>query len=1136
MDLARALKQRDPSQRGRAGSSEVSDAQSAELFEAMHFQFPLRKYQSEILDLVQTKLANGEKQLHIVAPPGAGKTIIGLQIISMFKQNSLILSPNTTIQSQWGQKVDLFLPPDLAPFGTTGLIGTHEDKPLKPVTMLTYQVLSTPGREQQYLEKLAHTSWVEELTTGRAISYGDAELRILELLQNNPKAHQREISRHVSRLRKKLTDILDLKDVLHSNALELLQALKRQHFGVVIFDECHHLTDYWAAIMTHLVRVLGDPIVIGLTGTPPEGKSSSQETRYLSLVGEIDYQVPTPALVKEGGLAPFQDLAYFTEPTPRELDFLREQHEEFHLLIEELTVPGILADGSKQDSPLTEWVKERMANAAKADLNHAPITTFAKASMKQVATQKKKGSSSKNAAALESARSRFASGGWTEMLREQPELAQAFCRYLWRCRAKVPPQVQLSETMMQAPGIEDWMRILDDFASRKLKIGKDPKDHELYERIRSAARKLGYGITEQGLRKQASPVDRVLAFSNSKPQAVAKILETEHRVLQDRLRCVVVTDFERTSATAVKTLKGVLDQESGGALAALKLLLEHEISAELNPCLVTGSLLLVDNRIRDQFVRAAQEYLDREEYKITLEVECDEKLLFSRVFAESGQWESKLYVGMATAIFERGITKCLIGTRGLFGEGWDSQALNTLIDLTTTTSPVSVKQLRGRSIRIQTNDPLGLHKVANNWDVVCIAPHLEKGLNDYDRFVRKHECFFGLCDDGRIECGVGHVHPEFSDLTPIEVFAEFSKFNDEMIQRAVQREQIFMLWGVGKPYLNRTLGCVELAGLRRLALTPPHIRKNLEYRKHARELQAELLGTWAEYGGIGLAAGGVVALAVASGTGVLGLALALAAVPLAIMIWFGYRKYQALSWKLRKEVCKPNTLESSLKDVATAVLTALQRQQFVPATISKADIQVSIRQDGTYRVSIQNTESRHTEVIMNAFKEAMAPITDQPYLIPKYEYFMGDTSQEAKEVADLLKTGEGAPLTRSSANEMLFLKDSETESKSQPAETETDSGEKNPSVDEQSETEELKEQRERQFFKNYVNGKAKPRVAAYHPVPSLLARSEKGREAFESAWNKYVSPGFIVSTEKEPILLERYFRLGPRLAQRTLWE
>ncbi len=78
--------------------------------------------------------------------------------------------------------------------------------------------------------------------------------------------------------------------------------------------------------------------------------------------------------------------------------------------------------------------------------------------------------------------------------------------------------------------------------------------------------------------------------------------------------------------------------------------------------------------------------------------------------------------------------------------------------------------------------------------------------------------------------------------------------------------------------------------------------------------------------------------------------------------------------------------------------------------------------------------------------------------------------------------------------------------------------------------------KEKKFFKQYLAGKAEPRIAGYHPVPSLLARSEKGREAFETAWNKYVSPGSIISTESKPEVIDRYFALGPSLAQRVLWE
>ena len=1204
----------------------------------MQFQFPLRKYQQEILSLVDRKLANGEHRAHLVAPPGSGKTIIGLQLISQMKCPSLILSPNTTIQSQWGQKVDLFLPPDLAPFGTSELIGTHDDKPLKPITMLTYQVLSTPGREQEYLEKLAHNSWIEELTRGRAITVGEAELRLLELLQNNPKAHQQELSRHISRQRRRLTDVLDLNDVLHDNALELLQALRRQKFKLVIFDECHHLTDYWAAIMTHLVRYLGDPVVIGLTGTPPEGKTATQETRYLSLVGDIDYQVPTPALVKEGGLAPFQDLVFFTQPTEKEFSFLEEQHEDFHKLIDELTAELTITESKAGDSaaispesksgnaepslpdpnstdpdanlpPLSRWVKDRVFKAVQKDVvklhptlqvqrsidlkqkrgktgttngangvaglsNLRPILGGTGSSNPKPALGGTGSSNSKSApggtdsnnakpapaskthlpttagnarSATESKASDTiaCAGGWTDLLHTQSELAQALCRYMWRSGITLPKNIDVSEVLTQSPTIDDWMRILDDFGAHKLKVSSNKDDHQLFERIRVAARKLGYGITEQGLRKQASPVDRVLAFSNSKPHAVAQILATEYASLQERLRAIVVTDFERMSATSVRTLKGVLDEESGGALACIKTLLASEISEQLNPCLVTGSLLLIDNRIADRFVKAAEEYLAEEGHSMKLHVERDEKWQFARITANSSSWESKLYVGMATAIFERGLTKCLVGTRGLFGEGWDSQALNTLIDLTTTTSPVSVKQLRGRSIRIQANDPLGAHKVANNWDVVCIAPQLEKGLNDYLRFARKHDCFFGMCDDGHIEQGVSHVHPSFSELTPIEVFASSETFNDEMMQRSLLRERQYRLWKVGEPYANKTLGCIELSSLRKLALTPPHIRKNLKYQEHARELRAAFIGVWAEYGGLGAVASGMVAIAFSAQLGVL--APYVASIPLALMLMLGRKKSMALFDRIRREICRPNTQDSSLQDISAALLSALQRRKFLPAEISKDDIKVTIRADGTYRVFLDRIESDQSHIFISCFKEIMAPITNQPFVIPKYEYFVaGDSEPPGSGNCNQPSTTVIAGTQNASANTAM---PGAPNPPNPPADTnvpakiigqtrETPLHQLVSSMQGLAFREPISsfEQREQAFCKAYLAGQAKPRIAAYHAVPALLARSEKGREAFEAAWNKYVSPGFIVATETKPELLDRYFGVGPSLAQRILWE
>lgn len=1002
----------------------------------LNFRFPLRKYQKEILELTKIKLERGERQLHIVAPPGAGKTIIGLQLVSELKHNSLIISPTTTIQSQWADKLELFMPISDSQTSVQKLIGTHEDKPLKPITLLTYQVLSTPSKEQEYLEKLAHNGWIEELTS-TGLSVGDAELRILDLLQNNKKAHDKEVSRHVTRLRRKLTEVLDLSEVLHPNAQNLVQALRRQKFKLIIFDECHHLTDYWAAIMWHVIQRLDNPIVIGLTGTPPEGKSVKQENRYLSLVGDIDYQVPTPALVREGGLAPFQDLVLFTTPSSKEEQFLEEQHDAFHELLDELV--------KNQPSLLSQWIEERMSQACKKN--------------------------------------------WRAFAGDNPDLATAMCRYIWAYGVPSAYDVDFSEHLRQTLFIDDWMSLMEDFALSYLKVSASTDNHKLYERIRQSVAKLGFGLTERGLRKQASPVDRVLAFSRNKAKAVAEILDTEYRSLDERLRAVVVTDFEKMSATATKSAQGVLSEESGGAIAALRELLASEVSAFVNPCLVTGSLILVDTRIASQFLEGLKECIKEEELSLDISLQEIAGEPFCEITCGSSEWEARLYVGMATKMLERGITKVLIGTRGLFGEGWDCQSLNTLIDLTTTTTPMSVKQLRGRSIRINTSDPLGTRKVANNWDVVCIAPHLEKGLNDYQRFARKHEGYFGICDDGQIECGVGHVHPSFSELTPADVFASLDDFNQEMKLRALAREGIYELWKVGQPYGNKTLGCLEIARMRKLALTPPHIRKDLPYKAHAKLLQTNLNGVWLEYGGIGATLSLAMTFILANHA----IPVYAAALPLVAAMALAKRKYTSLYSRLKAEICRPNTQESSVVDMGIAVLSALQKAKFLPPDTSKDSLQVTNRSDGSLRIFLDNVSSEHSELFIKSMKELLEPVSKQPYLIPKYEY--------------AFPTKKAGP------------KKSSKESVTTPDGIAPESQE-----DEDS------------FFQKYLRGRAEPRIANYHAVPSLLARSEKGREAFQSAWNKYVSPGFVVAVETKPELISKYFGIAPSLAQRLIWE
>jgi superfamily II DNA or RNA helicase len=71
--------------------------------EHINFQFPWRTYQKQILDNLDNHLIN--KQLHIVAPPGSEKTVLGLEVVKRLNMPTLILAPTITIRNQWSERL-----------------------------------------------------------------------------------------------------------------------------------------------------------------------------------------------------------------------------------------------------------------------------------------------------------------------------------------------------------------------------------------------------------------------------------------------------------------------------------------------------------------------------------------------------------------------------------------------------------------------------------------------------------------------------------------------------------------------------------------------------------------------------------------------------------------------------------------------------------------------------------------------------------------------------------------------------------------------------------------------------------------------------------------------------------------------
>ena len=167
---------------------------------------------------------------------------------------------------------------------------------------------------------------------------------------------------------------------------------------------------------------------------------------------------------------------------------------------------------------------------------------------------------------------------WDSFEKRDPAFALAARTFLLRRGHPLPPETPPPETRVRPRrGSRDGHA---DARAGPLRpapscgASADAANRELADQVVRKLRMLGVQITETGAQGCASPVARVMAYSQSKTEALAPILSAEHRRLGERLRAVVVADFEKSSAVSAE-VEHLLDAEAGGAIAAFKQLLRN---------------------------------------------------------------------------------------------------------------------------------------------------------------------------------------------------------------------------------------------------------------------------------------------------------------------------------------------------------------------------------------------------------------------------------------------------------------------------------------------------------------------------------------------------------------------------------
>ncbi len=274
--------------------------------ENIQFIHAWRPYQARVLKELEQYL--DDDKLHLVAPPGSGKTIIGLQVALQLNKPTLILAPSIAIREQWIDRFcTLFLKQNQIPDWISADI-----KAPAFLTVTTYQGLHSAYTNTQKDEALASFE----------------------------------------------------RDTISTDQITWIDSIKEQGFETIVIDEAHHLKNAWWHSLNEVKKILNNPKTVSLTATPPYDSSYQEWERYISLNGEVDTEISIPELLLEKNLAKHQDFLYLSTPTEEELEQVyaleAKRIEHYNVLVEDIYLLDAIKNHKAILNPISnmDWILE----------------------------------------------------------------------------------------------------------------------------------------------------------------------------------------------------------------------------------------------------------------------------------------------------------------------------------------------------------------------------------------------------------------------------------------------------------------------------------------------------------------------------------------------------------------------------------------------------------------------------------------------------------------------------------------------------------------------------------------------------------------------------------------------------------
>ncbi|MDG4945469.1 DEAD/DEAH box helicase family protein [Weeksellaceae bacterium KMM 9713] len=610
------------------------------------FKYSWRKYQQRVLDELQDHLS--DEHLHVIAPPGSGKTVLGLEVAIRLNKPTLILAPTIAIRNQWIQRFcELFLQTTLTPDWIS-----RDIRNPKFMTVVTYQGLHA-----------ACNNWrnEEEIDDEEEVTEEDG----------NDNSNNSELKSIVS-------------------------GLKSQNIKTIVVDEAHHLKNEWWQTLTKVKEKL-QPIIVGLTATPPYDVSATEWQRYISLNGPVDAEISVPELVLEGDLCPHQDYVHFTLPTEKENRKILEFRLNIEKLFQEIKTDETIIKAIEQH-PIWKKPTEQL------DWIYNNLSYY------------------------------------------------SACLIFLKSNEKEIPETHLEvigDRKFKIPNLDyEWIETLLDFYLYKEKEHfKNFEEHQ--KSLENKLRRYGAIERRQINFSHNKRLTGFLTSSISKLSGIKEIVDFEYNQLGKDLRMVILSDFIRKEFF-IKESENNLELNKIGIIPIFEKL-RRENKDNKRIAVLTGSLIIIPVSAYSAFEAKAAKIGINQVNSSPVSYDSDYVLI-----NQTDQLKHDI-VHLVTQIFQSGEIEVLIGTKSLLGEGWDAPAINSLVLASFVGSFVLSNQMRGRAIRAQNGN---VGKTGNIWHLACIDPTSQTGGDDFDLLKRRFRSFVGVSfkEEAGIENGIGRLN------------------------------------------------------------------------------------------------------------------------------------------------------------------------------------------------------------------------------------------------------------------------------------------------------------------------------------------------------------------------------------------